>query len=54
MVILVGATVFNVAMAGIMMSSTDIKIIFITVVIAMHDEGTVAVTLDVGRHLETH
>lgn len=46
--------VINVAMAAIMMSSSDIKIIFITVVIAMHDKSTVAVTLDVGRHLETH
>jgi len=46
MVVLICAMVINVAMAAIKTSYSGIEIIFITVVIA--------VTLDVGRHLETH
>ena len=46
MVVLICAMVINVAMAAIKTSYSGIEIIFITVVIA--------VSLDVGRHLETH
>jgi len=54
MVILVCAMIINVpmVMTVIMMSSEGIKITFILVVITMHEEGRVEVTLDVGRHLE--